>query len=145
MSENGIESKVTRKLKATTNSNDKLPVAENILNRDFAVDKPNEKIVSDITYLWTDEGWLYVAAVMDLCEQKTLGLSMSERMKKDLVINALTDAYQRAGKPSAVIIHSDRGSQYCLYDYQNLINKYQFVCDMSRKGTYWDNAPMESF
>jgi putative transposase len=145
MSENGIKSKVTKKFKATTNSNHKLPVAENILNRDFTVDKPNEKMVSDITYVWTDEGWLYVAAVMDLCGQKIIGSSMSERMTKDLVINALTDAYQRAGKPSGVILHSDRGSQYCSYDYQNLINKYQFVCSMSRKGNCWDNAPMESF
>ena len=145
MSEHGIKSKVTKKFRATTNSNHKLPVAENILNRDFTVDKPNKRMVSDITYLWTDEGWLYIAAVMDLCGQKIIGLSMSERMTKELVINALNDAYQRAGRPSGVILHSDRGSQYCSNDYQNLIYKYQFVCSMSRKGNCWDNAPMESF
>ncbi|WP_154674922.1 IS3 family transposase [Desnuesiella massiliensis] len=145
MSENGIRSRVSKKFRATTKSNHKLPVAENILNRGFSVDKPNVKMVSDITYLWTDEGWLYIAGVMDLCGQKIVGLSMSERMTKELVINALNDAYQRAGKPNGVILHSDRGSQYCSYDYQNLIKKYGFICSMSRKGNCWDNAPMESF
>jgi len=145
MSENGIKSKVSKKFIATTNSNHKLPVAENILNRDFSVDKPNEKMVSDITYLWTDEGWLYIAGILDLCGQKIVGLSMSERMTKELVIDALNSAYLRAGRPSNVILHSDRGSQYCSYDYQNLIKKYGFTCSMSRKGNCWDNAPMESF
>ncbi len=145
MSENGIKSKVTKKIKATTNSNHKLPVAQNILNRDFSVEKPNEKMVSDITYIWTNEGWLYVAAIMDLCGQKIVGLSMSERMTKELVINALDDAYNRAERPTGVILHSDRGSQYCSIDYQNLIKKYGFICSMSRKGNCWDNAPMESF
>ena len=145
MSENGIRSRVAKKFKATTNSNHKLPVAENILNRDFSVDKPNEKMVSDITYLWTDEGWLYIAGIMDLCGQKIVGLSMSERMTKDLVINALDYAYQRVGRPIGVILHSDRGSQYCSTDYQLLIKKYGFTCSMSRKGNCWDNAPMESF
>ena len=145
MSENGIKSKVSKKFKATTNSNHKLPVAKNILDRDFSAEKPNEKMVSDITYVWTDEGWLYVAAIMDLCGQKIVGLSMSERMTKDLVINALNDAYNSVGRPNGVILHSDRGSQYCSTDYQNLIKKYNFICSMSRKGNCWDNAPMESF
>ena len=145
MSQNGIRSRVTKKFKATTNSNHKLPVAENILNRNFSVDKPNEKMVSDITYLWTDEGWLYIAAIMDLCGQKIVGLSMSERMTKELVINALNYGYQRVGRPTGVILHSDRGSQYCSNDYQLLIKKYGFTCSMSRKGNCWDNAPMESF
>ncbi len=145
MSENGIKSKVSKKFKATTNSNHNLPVAENILNRDFTADRPNQKMVSDITYLWTDEGWLYIAAVMDLYGQKIIGLSMSERMTKDIVINALNDAYKRAGRPTGVILHSDRGSQYCSSDYQVLLKKYGFICSMSRKGNCWDNAPMESF
>lgn len=145
MKENGIRSKVARKFKATTNSNHSLPVAENILNRDFTVDKPNQKMVSDITYLWTDEGWLYIAGIMDLCGQKIVGLSMGERMTKDLVINALNAAYLRAGRPTGVLLHSDRGSQYCSNDYQKLIKKYGFVCSMSRKGNCWDNAPMEAF
>ena len=145
MGENGIKSKVSRKFKATTNSNHKLPVAENILNRDFSADKPNQKMVSDITYLWTDEGWLYIAGILDLCGGKIVGLSMSERMTKDLVINALNSAYKRVGKPTQVILHSDRGTQYCSYDYQNLLKKYGFICSMSRKGNCWDNSPMESF
>lgn len=145
MKENGLKSKVAKKFKATTNSKHSLPVAENKLNRDFTVDKPNEKMVSDITYLWTDEGWLYIAGIMDLCGQKIVGLSMSERMTKDLVINALKSAYLRVGKPTGVLLHSDRGSQYCSHDYQNLIKKYGFVCSMSRKGNCWDNAPMEAF
>jgi putative transposase len=145
MSENGIKSRVARKFIATTNSNHRLPVAENILNRDFSVDKPNQKMVSDITYLWTDEGWLYIAGIMDLCGQKIVGLSMSERMTKDLVINAFNNAYQRAGRPTGVILHSDRGSQYCSNDYQILLKKHNFTCSMSRKGNCWDNAPMESF
>lgn len=142
---NGLRSKVAKKFKATTNSKHSLPVAENILNRDFIVDKPNEKMVIDITYLWTNEGWLYIAGIMDLCGQKIVGLSMSDRMTKDLVINALNSAYLRAGRPTGVILHSDRGSQYCSKDYQNLIKKYNFVCSMSRKGNCWDNAPMEAF
>lgn len=145
MRENQIRSKVSKKFKATTNSNHKLPVAENILNREFDVDKPKQKMVSDITYQWTDEGWLYIAGVMDLCGQKIVGLSMSERMTKELVINALKDAYIRSGKPSGVLLHSDRGAQYCSNDYQLLIKKYNFICSMSRKGNCWDNAPMESF
>jgi len=145
MSQNGIKSKVSRKFKATTNSNHKLPVAENILNRNFSVDKPNGKMVSDITYLWTDEGWLYIEGIMDLCGQKIVGLSMSEKMTKELVINALNSVYIRTGKPTGVILHSDRGSQYCSHDYQNLLKKYGFICSMSRKGNCWDNAPMESF
>lgn len=145
MRENRIRSKVSKKFKATTNSSHKLPVAENILNREFNVDKPKQKMVSDITYLWTDEGWLYIAGVMDLCGQKIVGLSMSERMTKELVINALNDAYRRSGKPSGVLLHSDRGVQYCSNDYQLLIKKYNFICSMSRKGNCWDNAPMESF
>lgn len=142
---NGLKSKVARKFKATTNSRHNLPVAKNILNRDFLADKPNKKMVSDITYLWTNEGWLYIAGIMDLCGQKIVGLSMSERMTKDLVINALNSAYLRTGKPKGVILHSDRGSQYCSNEYQDLIRKYEFVCSMSRKGNCWDNAPMEAF
>jgi putative transposase len=145
MKENGIRSKVAKKFKATTNSNHSLPVAENILNRDFSVDRPNQKMVSDITYQWTDEGWLYIAGVMDLCGQRIVGLSMGERMTKDLVINALNSAYVRVGRPTGVLLHSDRGSQYCSNDYQILLKKYGFVCSMSRKGNCWDNAPMESF
>lgn len=145
MKKAGIRSKLAKKYKATTNSKHSLPVAENILNREFVADRPNQKMVSDITYLWTDEGWLYIAAVMDLYGQKIVGLSMSERMNKELVINALKGAWWRSGRPSGVLLHSDRGSQYCSYDYQALLRDCGFTCSMSRKGNCWDNAPMETF
>ena len=145
MNQEGIRSKMANKYKLTTNSKHNLPVAENILNREFTVAKPNQKMVSDITYLWTDEGWLYIAGVMDLYGQRIVGLSMGERMTKELVIKALESAYIRAGRPQGVLIHSDRGSQYCSNDYQKLIKEYGFICSMSRKGNCWDNAPMEAF
>lgn len=141
----GIESKVRRKYKATTNSKHNMPVAENILNRDFDADTPNTKLVSDITYIPTAEGWLYLASVMDLCGKKIVGISMDGRMTKELVINALADAVNRGGKSEGGIMHSDRGSQYCSTEYQRLLRKFGFKCSMSRKGNCWDNAPMESF
>lgn len=145
MKEAGIRSKIAKKFKATTDSRYSLPVAKNLLNREFTAEKPNQKMVSDITYLWTDEGWLYIAGVMDLCGQKMVGLSMSNRMTKDLVINALESAWLHGRRPSGVLIHSDRGSQYCSNDYQALLKRYGFICSMSRKGNCWDNAPMETF
>jgi Transposase and inactivated derivatives len=131
----GIRSKVAKKYKATTNSKHNLPVAENILNRQFTAAKPNTKMVSDITYLWTDEGWLYIAAVMDLYGQKIVGLSMGERMTKELVINALDSACKRYRPPRGALIHSDRGSQYCSNDYQNYLKKHGFICSMSGRAS----------
>jgi len=140
MKEAGIRSKIAKKFKATTNSKHSLPVAENLLNQELTADRPNQKMVSDITYLWTDEGWLYISAVMDLFRQKIVGLSMSDRMTKELPINALRSAWLHSGR-----IHSDRGSQYCSNDYQALLKDFGFICSMSRKGNCWDNAPMETF
>lgn len=111
MKAEGIRSKLAKKFKATTNSKHNLPVAENLLNRDFSATRPNQKMVSDITYLWTEEGWLYIAGVMDLFGQKIVGLSMGERMTKELVIMALENTYLRSGRVPGVLIHSDRGSQ----------------------------------
>ena len=145
MKQEGLRSKVAKKFKATTNSKHNLPVAENLLNREFTATKPNQKMVSDITYLWTEEGWLYIAGVMDLFGQKIVGLSMSDRMTKELPINALRSAWLHSGRPSGVLIHSDRGSQYCSNDYQALLKDFGFICSMSRKGNCWDNAPMETF
>jgi putative transposase len=141
----GIKSKVARKFRATTDSNHCLPVAENLLNREFHAEKRNQKWVSDITCVSSDEGWLYIAGVMDLCGQPLIGLSMSNRMTRELVINALDNAYKHAAKPKGVLIHSDRGSQYCSYDYQAYLKSHGFICSMSRKGDCWDNAPMEAF
>jgi putative transposase len=145
MRENGWKSKVAKKYKATTNSKHSLPIAENILNREFTAQLPNQKWVSDITYVQTDEGWLYVAGIMDLCGREIVGWAMGERMTKKLVIDCLKQALTRRGKPRGVLLHSDRGSQYCAYDYQKLLKEHDYICSMSRKGNCWDNAPMESF
>lgn len=145
MKENGLKSKVVKKYKATTNSNHNLPVAENILNRKFYAEKLNQKWVSDITYVPTDEGWLYLAGILDLCGREIAGWAMGERMTKELVIRCLNQAKGRRGNPKGVLLHSDRGSQYCSNDYQKLLKNNNFICSMSRKGNCWDNAPMESF
>jgi len=145
MRENGWKSKVVKKYKATTNSNHSLPVAENLLNREFEAELPNQKWVSDITYIPTDEGWLYLAGVLDLHGREMVGWAMSDRMTKALCIDALKQAKLRRGNPKGVLAHSDRGSQYCSRDYQAELKKDEFVCSMSRKGNCWDNAPMEGF
>ena len=145
MRENGIYSKTRRKYKATTNSRHSLPVAENVLNRDFKADQPGKKMVSDITYIPTEEGWLYLAGVMDLCGNKIIGISMDGRMTKERVITTLKDAVRHSASTEGCILHSDRGSQYCSLDYQALVKEHGFVSSMSRKGNCWDNAPMESF
>ena len=145
MRENGIRSKSHKKYKATTNSKHNLPVAENILNRDFAADSPGQKMVSDITYIPTDEGWLYLAGIMDLCGDKIVGTAIDERMTKELVISALKDAIRHTETTEGCILHSDRGSQYCSLDYQEPAKEHGFISSMSRKGNCRDNAPMESF
>lgn len=114
MRENGIQSKSHKKYKATTNSRHSLPVAENILNRDFAADRPGQKMVSDITYIPTDEGWLYLAGVMDLCGDKIVGISMDGRMTKELVISALEDAVRHTQSTEGCILHSDGGKPVLL-------------------------------
>jgi putative transposase len=145
MRENNWKSKTVKKYKATTNSKHDLPAAENILNRDFTADAPNRKWVSDITYIATDEGWLYLAGILDLCGREVAGWAMGERMTKSLVTDCLKQARMRRGNPKGVLIHSDRGSQYCSKEYQELLREHNFICSMSRKGNCWDNAPMESF
>jgi transposase InsO family protein len=145
MRKNGIRSKTRKKYKATTDSNHDLPVAENILNRDFIACTRNRKWVSDITYIGTDEGWMYLAGILDLCDGAIVGWSMHTRMTRELVLNALRDACARRRPAPGLILHSDRGSQYCSDEYQKEIAKRKFVCSMSRKGNCWDNAPMESF
>jgi putative transposase len=145
MRENGWMPKVVKKYKATTNSNHNLPVAENLLNREFSADRANQKWVSDITYIPTDEGWLYLAGILDLYGREMAGWAMGERMTKELVIQALKQANGRRDKPRGVLIHSGRGSQYCSRDYQEELRSGGFICSMSRKGNCWDNAPMESF
>jgi putative transposase len=145
MRANGIRSKTVKKYKATTNSNHNLPVAENLLSQNFLADRPNEKWVSDITYIGTDEGWLYLAGVMDLHGRKLVGWSMDSRMKTELVSTALKQAIGRTGATIGLMVHSDRGVQYASKEYQKLLKKHGFICSMSRKGNCYDNAPMESF
>jgi len=145
MRDAGIRAKTVKKYKATTNSNHDLPVAENLLNREFTAKKPNQKWVSDITYIWTDEGWLYLAGIMDLCGRTIVGFSMADHMRKSLVIAALNQAVGRTKAGKGLLVHSDRGIQYASHAYQDVLKKNGFKCSMSRRGNCWDNAPMESF
>ena len=145
MRENGIRSKTAKKFKATTNSNHSLPVAENILNRQFKATRRNEKWVSDITYIWTNEGWLYLAGLLDLYDNSIVGWSMDARMKTELVSRALQKAIVQTRAGKGLIVHSDRGVQYASKEYQAILKKNGFICSMSRKGNCYDNAPMESF
>lgn len=145
MRKDGLKAKTVRKFKATTNSDHNLPVAENLLNRDFTPDAPNKAWVADITYIWTNEGWLYLAVVIDLFSRAVVGWSMSERMTRSLVMDAFTLAVMRRNPPPGLIHHSDRGSQYASNDFQALLDKHGAICSMSRKGNCWDNAPAESF
>ena len=145
MKEASICVRYRKKYKITTNSNHKKPLFENILNRQFKVDRANQVYVSDITYLWTQEGWLYLAVVIDLFSRKVVGWSMNPRMKASLVCDALKMAiWQRKPKPG-LIVHSDRGSQYASNDYLQLLKVHSCVGSMSRKGNCWDNSVAESF
>ena len=145
MREHGIQSKRKSKWKATTNSKHNLPVAPNLLNQDFDVETPNTVWVSDITYNWTDEGWLYTAIIKDLCTKEIVGYAMDKRMTKKLVIKALLMALRKAKPGSDLIFHSDRGSQYCSKAFRALLEEHQIRQSMSRKGNPYDNAPAENF
>jgi putative transposase len=120
-------------------------IAANMLERQFEADAPNRKWVADFTYLWTAEGWLFVAAVMDLYSRRIVGWSMSGSMTAQLVSDALLMALWRRGKPDELLHHSDQGSQYTSEDFQRLLRDHGIVCSMSRRGDCWDNAAMESF
>ena len=145
MKEAGIRSIQKRKFKVTTDSKHNLPVAENILNRDFSASSTNMKWTSDITYVRTKEGWLYLAAIMDICSKKIVGYSMQKYLSRELVIEALNMAIKNRRPGRGLIIHSDRGCQYASLDYQQQLWRHGIICSMSRKGNCWDNAPMESF
>jgi putative transposase len=134
-----------KKYKATTNSKHYHPVSENRLNREFNVSKPNQAWVTDITYIPTNEGWLYLASVMDLYSRKIVGWAMDKTMTKELVIDALKMAYQRQKPGIGLVHHSDRGVQYASVEYQHLLKQYKMIGSMSRKGNCYDNACIESF
>ena len=134
-----------RKFRATTNSKHNWPVAANILNRNFVTDAPSKIWLTDITYVWTWEGWLCLAFVLDLYYRGVVGLAMSANITDELTQNALKQALSRRNPPQGLIHYSDRGVQYASGDYQELLKKYQIIPSMSRKGDCWDNAVGESF
>ena len=141
----GIRCKQVRKFKATTNSKHTLPVADNLLEQNFEAFLPNRAWVSDITYISTDEGWLYCAAHKDLFSGEIVGYALDSRMTQELVITSLLMAVRRKRPERGLINHSDRGSQYCSFEYQKLLNSFHMKASMSRKGCCYDNAPIESF
>ncbi len=141
----GIRCKQKRKFKATTDSKHTLPVAENIPGQQFTVTAPNKVWVSDITYVPTDEGWLYVAGHKDLCTGNIVGYAMGERLTRNLVSQSLFKAVSAKRPAKGLIHHSDRGSQYCSHEYRKILDKFGLIASMSRKGNCFDNAPMESF
>jgi putative transposase len=145
MRELGLRAKAPKRYKVTTDSRHSFPVAPNILKRKFDVDKPNTFWTADITYVWTLEGWLYLAVVFDLYSRQIVGWAMDKRMKKQLTLDALAMAYWRRKPPAGLLHHSDRGSQYACLDYRKRLNQYGMVASMSRKGNCWDNAPTERF
>lgn len=143
--EEGIRCIQKRKFKATTNSNHTLPVAENLLEQHFAPEAPNQAWVSDITYITTAEGWLYLAGIKDVCTCEIVGYAMGPRMPQELVSQALRNAVKWKRPEVGLILHSDQGSQYCSHGYRRLIEQFQLRASMSRRGNCYDNAPMESF
>jgi transposase InsO family protein len=141
----GIRAKTARKSHCTTDSNHDLPVADNLLDRQFDPDAPNEAWVADITYIPTREGWLYLAAVEDLYSRRVVGWSMAAHLESRRVVDALALAVERRLPGEGLLAHSDRGSQYASDHYQLLLEKHGITCSMSRRADCWDNAPMESF
>ncbi len=145
MKENAIQALRPRRFCRTTDSRHSLPVADNILDRCFEVAAPDSAWVTDITYVPTDEGWLYVAVVLDLFSRRVVGLAMSEWIDRRLVLDALGEAVRLRRPGSGLLHHSDRGSQYASIDYQDVLLAHGFRCSMSRRGNCWDNAVAESF
>ncbi len=145
MREDGLAAKIKRRFRVTTDSAHDLPVAPNRLNRGFERSRPNEAWVSDITFIATAEGWLYLATEMDLYSRRIVGWSLSDRLTTELVAGALSMALEQRRPPSGLLHHSDRGCQYASGWFRQLLSDHGSVCSMSRKGNAYDNAPMESF
>ena len=144
MRENDLKARQKTRFKKTTDSDHGGPVAMNVLDQDFAARGPNEKWAVDISYVWTAEGWLYLAIVLDLFSRRIVGWSMSDRMKRGLAIEALQRAIALRGPRPGLIHHSDRGSQYCSADYQALVRRHGFIASMSGRGNCYDNAMVET-
>jgi putative transposase len=145
MKEANVAVRHRKKYKVTTNSNHKQPVFENLVQRQFEVPQTDQVYAADVTYIWTQEGWLYLAVVIDLCSRQIVGWSMSSRMKAQLVCDALQMAIWRRRPDAGLIHHSDRGSQYASQAFRQLLKKHGIKGSMSRKGDCWDNAVVESF
>jgi putative transposase len=145
MREHGIQARHKRRFKATTDSKHALPVAPNLLDRNFTPAAPNQVWTADMTYIRTDEGWLYLAVVLDLFNREVVGWSIKPRMTANIVVDALTMAWFRRKPAPGLIHHSDRGSQYASHAFQARLAEYGMIASMSRKGNCWDNAPSESF
>lgn len=145
MHQDELKSRRTRKFRTTTNSKHKLPIAPNLINKNFVVKQPDRVWVSDITYLWTWEGWMYLAVIIDLYSRQVVGWAMSTRITKELVLSAIIQAIGRRKPNSGLIFHSDRGSQYASYEVGKLLQKHQIIQSMSKKGDCYDNAVAEAF
>jgi putative transposase len=145
MAELGLMVKTKKRFKATTDSKHQMPVAENLLNRQFSVDKPNKYYVGDITYIDTEEGWLYLAVVIDLFSRQIVGWTIDKNMKAELVNRALLKAIWKRKPPRGLVWHTDRGSQYASNSHRKILKEHGIIQSMSRKGNCWDNAVSESF
>lgn len=145
MRENDIRVERSKKYKATTDSNHSFNIAPNLLDGDFSATAPNQKWVGDISYIWTREGWLYLAVIIDLYSRRVVGWAVSNRMKRDLAIRALKMAINLRRPPPNCIHHTDRGSQYCSHDYQKILRPHKFKVSMSGRGNCYDNAAVETF
>ena len=145
MRELGLEGRRKRRFRATTDSKHPFPVAPNVLMRDFDVDAPNTAWATDITYVATLEGWLYLAVILDLFSRRVVGYAMSERIDRKLVLEALGNALVQRPGARDLVHHSDRGSQYASHDYRKALDQAGITCSMSRRGDCWDNAVAESF
>ncbi len=145
MHEHGISATQKRRFKLTTQSGHNLPVHPNLLNREFSIAEPNRVWLGDITYIRTEEGWLYLAALIDLCSRRVIGWNTADRIDRWLTLTALQQALRDRRPTPGLIHHSDQGGQYAAYECQVCLKKAQVTPSMSRKGDCWDNAPMESF
>ena len=145
MRERGLRPRQKKRFKATTDSKHSLPIAKNLLDRQFKPLAPNHTWAADLTYIWTAQGWLYLAVVLDLCSRRVIGWSMQANMERSLVISALEMALTQRKPEGELMHHSDRGSQYASSDDQHVLEEAAIVSSMSRKGSCWDNAPVESF
>ena len=145
MRQNGIQVIRSRKFKRTTDSDHAFNIAPNLLQQDFTASGPNQKWAGDITYVWTREGWVYLAVIIDLFSRRVVGWAISNRMKQDLALRALNMAIALRRPLPGCVHHTDRGSQYCAHDYQKLLHKHGFKVSMSDKGNCYDNSAVESF